>query len=279
MIIIPERYSYCEIYLTLRCQFACPYCINQHTGVSRSRKELTAREWCIALNNIESHIPLTFGGGEPTMHKEFYEIVERLRPEHKIDLLTNGEWFEIEEFTDRIMSNRFTNKGNDYKAIRISYHPKKTNRNKVVERAAILQNMGYPVGIFGLNHPDNLKANIEMTELCRQRGVFFFIRDFLGYYNDLLFGYYKYPAALNGNKKQCECRSEELLVGPDGNCYRCHRDLYAGTGEIGNLLNMAFEIKDEFRPCDNFGSCNPCDVKEKIKSDLTTSKCAVEIKE
>lgn len=280
MITIPDRYSYFECYLTLRCQMNCPYCINQHTGVTRKRKELSAKEWCLALNNIDTHgLPITLGGGEPTIHKEFYEIVNGLNPDKKIDLLTNGLAFDLKEFMDRIPPERFTKKGYEYKAIRMSYHPKTTDREELLMRAKTLQESGYPVGIFGVNHPENLAANVEMTARTASYGIYFFVRDFLGYYDDRLYGYYKYRSALNGNRKRCQCKIEELLVGPDGDAYRCHRDLYDGSCSIGSIMNMAFEVKDIFRPCDNYGLCNPCDIKLKLSNDLTTRKCSVEIVE
>jgi len=276
MITLPKTYSYAECYLTLRCNFGCPYCINEHTGVKRKRKELTAREWIMAINNVDfGSIPLTLGGGEPTIHGGFYEIVNNIKV--RIDLLSNGS-FNTTEFLRKLSPTRFTvSEDPSYKSIRLSFHVNNTVPGAIVEKAKMLQAEGYSVGIFGLNHPENLKANIVMTEYCRSAGVFFFIRDFLGFYEDRLFGHYKYPSGLNGNRKHCQCKIQELLVGPDGNVFRCHRDLYDDTGEVGSLLNIAYEIKDEFRPCDNFGLCNNCDLKQKLGPDLKTSKCSVEV--
>jgi hypothetical protein len=280
MIKVPKRFSYIEIYLTLKCNFSCSYCINSHTGVKRSRPELSAREWILGINNIDTNgLPLTFGGGEPTFHHDFYEIIEGINRTMTIDLLTNGSYFDVNELMRKIPADRFTRKGDEYKAIRISYHPNHSDPDKIASVASILQNNGYPVGIFGLNHPDNLSRNVVMAERCRKVGVYFFIRDFLGYYNDRLFGYYKDHSALNGNRKKCLCRSEELLVGPDGKIYRCHRDLYDGSAEIGSILNISYELKDEFRPCGNLGLCSPCDAKLKLSSDLKFGKCSIEIKQ
>lgn len=279
MIKIPEGITYAEAYITLQCNFKCDYCINRYTGVKRGRQELTADQWITGLNNIDfGDLPLTIGGGEPTIRKDFYDIVNGLRYETKIDLLTNGT-FDAEEFTDNILSNRFTNKGSSYKAIRVSFHPKSTNLEQVVSTASILQNQGYPIGIFGLNHPDNLHANVEAAEVCRKAGVYFFVRDFLGYHKDKLYGFYRYPGGLNGNVKSCKCRTSELLIGPEGHRFRCHRDLYANESSIGDIMRMDFNISHEFSRCDYYGLCNPCDLKEKSAPDLKTERCSVEIKE
>ena len=276
MIPVPERYSYIEVYLSLKCNFSCPYCINEYTGVDRNKEELSAKDWCDGLNKLETAVPITFGGGEPTLHKEFYELLNGLNPTHKIDMLSNGT-FNVDKFISNTTPSMFTKKEDDYKAIRFSYHPKSTNQDRVIATASKLQEAGYSIGIFGLNHPENLVYNIKMTEKCRKAGVYFFIRDFLGYYNDRLYGYYKYHNALNGNRKKCQCRTQELLMGADGSIYRCHRDLYEGKSKIGHISDADLKINDTFRPCDNYGLCNPCDIKLKLGPDLITSKCSVEI--
>lgn len=279
MIKLPARYSYIEAYLTLTCNMNCHYCINSHTGVKRKRKELSAREWIAGLNNIDTNgRPITLGGGEPTKHPEFYSIVNGLREDITVDLLTNGK-FDIEEFIRNVPTTRLTSAGPDYyKSIRMSYHAQYMIKEELVQKALRLQDAGFKVGIFGLNHPHNLFHNVEMTDLCSKHGVYFFVRDFLGYWEDRLYGYYKYPSALNGNKKKCLCRAQDFLIGPEGDVFRCHRDLYEQSTSVGSILNITYEVNDSFISCDNFGLCNPCDFKIKLEPDLITTKCSVEIK-
>jgi hypothetical protein len=279
MIKIPAHYSYIEAYLTFRCNLKCSYCINAHSGIKRARKEMTAREWIIGLNNIDTgNRPITIGGGEPTTHPGFYDIINNLRPDIKIDLLTNGQ-FDLKEFVSRCRPERFSNSESGYyKSIRISFHPAYMDKTDLVSRAKYLIERGFNAGIFGLNHPESLIHNVEMTDICSKAGVYFFVRDFLGFYDDRLYGYYKYPNALNGNRKKCLCRAEDFLIGPEGNTYRCHRDLYANEGEIGSIMNISYQVDDKFIPCENYGACNPCDIKMKLKPSLGESKCAVEIR-
>jgi MoaA/NifB/PqqE/SkfB family radical SAM enzyme len=258
---------------------ACPYCINKFTGVNRKRRELTTREWIIALNNIDTGgRPLTIGGGEPTMRNDFFDILNGLRSDLRVDLLTNG-MFSLKEFMSKTTPERFYKRDAFYKAIRFSYHAGATDEKDIVEKSVELQKAGYAVGIFGLNHPQNLYLNVAMTQKCVDAGIYFFVRDFLGFYQNRLYGTYRYPEAINGNRKCCLCRIEDFLIGPEGNVYRCHKDLYEGIGEIGSILNIAYEINDGFLPCDNYGLCSPCDVKQKLNPDLITSKSSVEIKE
>ena len=73
------------------------------------------------------------------------------------------------------------------------------------------------------------------------------------------------------------CRPSELLINPAGYIFKCHADLYANRNFIGHILDD--EIKfPAFTECENFGHCNPCDVKLKTDRFQQHGYCAVEIK-
>ncbi len=278
-IILPDIYNYTEAYLTLRCNLGCSYCINNNSGkVKRKRKELTAEQWAEGLNRINFNgVPLTLGGGEPTLHKDFYILLELLRPDMEIDLLSNLE-FDIEDFIRKIDPQKFnSSKKPAYKSIRVSFHSEKMNGEELINKAKRMQNAGFNIGIFGLNHPLSVEDNMYMTELARKKRIFFFVKDFLGEYDGKLFGNFNYPKALDNNPKKAKCRTHELLIGPEGNIYKCHRHLYIGKGSVGNILDPDLEITDEFKECSDYGICNPCDVKLKTNRFLQMGNCSVEI--
>ncbi len=279
MIKLPKSYTYAEAYLTLRCNLNCSYCINNVSDVKRKRKELNVEEWVGALNKINfGEVPLTLGGGEPTIHKGFFKILEKLNPNIKIDLLTNLQ-FDVDEFIDKVDVNRFNKiKNPAYRSIRASYHIESMDPNELVLKVKKLQDNGFSIGIFGLNHPKNLEENMQMSELTRKEQIYFFVKDFLGEYENNIFGHFRYPDAIKGKKKNCECKINEFLIAPDGDVYRCHRDLYHNENPTENILNPNFEIKDIFRSCNEYGGCNPCDVKEKANRFLKAGNCSVEIK-
>lgn len=277
---LPERYNYIEAYLTLRCNLGCSYCINERSGkAARKRDELSAKEWANGLNRIDfGDNPLTLGGGEPTLHPEFFELLERLRPEIAIDLLTNLE-FDIDAFISKTSPDRFNQcRLPAYKAIRVSYHAERMDPQALLAKVIKLQGAGFNIGIFGLNHPMNIEENMKMAEMACDNRVFFFVKDFLGMLHGRLFGHFKYPEALDGQPKPAECRTQEILIGPGGGIYRCHRDLYVWEGAIGRITDPELTITDAFRPCANFGHCNPCDVKLKTNRYLQMGSCAVEIR-
>lgn len=280
-VILPESYNYVEVYLTFRCNLNCDYCINNMSGeIVRDRKELSAEEWINGLNRINfGAVPLTIGGGEPTLHREFYSIVENLRSDIQLDLLTNLT-FDTDEFIKKNNPEKFNKcKHPAYKSIRVSYHTEKMNSESLIDKMVTLQDSGYSIGLFGLNHPNNIEKNMYMTELARINKIFFFVKDFLGSFGNDFLGYYKYPEGLNRIPKKAECRTQELLIGPEGNIFRCHRDLYHCENPVGHINDPDLAISDIFRPCSNYGYCNPCDVKLKTNRFLQMGHCSVEIRD
>ena len=61
----------------------------------------------------------------------------------------------------------------------------------------------------------------------------------------------------------CECKTSELIVGPNGGVYRCHSDLYESRTPVAFVTDDGFDIEEIHRPCFVFGHCNPCDIKVK----------------
>ena len=79
-----------------------------------------------------------------------------------------------------------------------------------------------------------------------------------------MYGNYAYENAVFSKElKNCLCKTTELLIDPFGDVYRCHHDLYNKINSVGNLLDPLFKIEDDYKPCQFFGNCNPCDVKIK----------------
>ena len=261
---LPENYSYIGVFLTLSCNLSCSYCINHLVGLKKGRKLLRAQEWALGLSRLsmQKKIPLTLQGGEPTIHPDFYEIVKAIPDELELDLLTNIQ-FSPAEFARKISLSKF-NRQAPYAAIRVSYHPETMNfedtKNKVLE----LQQFGFKVGLYGVLHPSQLNEIKRAQELSAQAGIDFRTKEFLGVYEGQIHGTYAFPGAVFASKlKSCLCKTSELLIDPFGDVFRCHHDLYNRLNSVGNILDPDFRIVDEYRPCDYFGKCNPCDVKIK----------------
>ena len=280
-----KHHNYVAFFLTLSCNLKCPYCINAHgnnVNVRKVEKHLTGDEWIKAANRLilRDDLPLTLQGGEPTLHKDFYKIVNEVKPEIKMDLLTNM-MFDVDEFIKNVPVWRFTREA-PYAAIRVSYHPGQNDINDLIKKTFKMQEAGFRIGLYAVLHPDpDLKKHIlDVQEKCLKLGLDFRTKEFLGYYNGKLYGTFKYDGCVDGDRlKRCKCRTTELIVDPAGFIYRCHADLYYHRNPIGYILDENFTTDeiDKFRECEFFGQCNPCDVKVKTNRFQIYGHTSVEI--
>jgi MoaA/NifB/PqqE/SkfB family radical SAM enzyme len=261
---LPEHYNYAAVFLTLACNLTCSYCINHLSGNAVKKRFLKGPEWLERLNRLElsSTIPLTIQGGEPTTHPHFYDIINGINKSTALDLLTNVQ-FDTNEFIERIPSERFR-RDSKYASIRVSFHPETMDQQKTLTKVIKLQEAGFSIGIFGIAHPKDISALEEFRTQCVYHNIDFRYKDFLGTFEDKVFGEYKYPdSVFQNNTSNCLCKTSELLIAPDGKIHRCHHDLYNNINPQGDLVDHNFKIEDKFLACDKFGKCNPCDVKIK----------------
>jgi len=283
---IPENYTYISAFLTMRCNLSCSFCLNAFDkNFDRKREEISGEEWIKGLNRIVSRpdVPITLTGGEPSLHKDFIYIINKLKPELNIDILTNLQWGKngIDKFIQEVNPERLK-RNSPYASIRVSYHPEQMgNGKKLVKNARRLKNAGFNVGIWGVLYPSpiQLSAINQMQFICKDAGIEFRVKEFTGEYKGEMYGNYsKYPGAVNGKLGSCLCKTSELLIGPNGDVYRCHRDLCAEEFPLGNITDTNFQIIDTFKQCDKYGQCHPCDVKVKTNYKQELGHTSVEIK-
>jgi len=278
-LVIPDNYNYIAVFLTLRCNLSCSYCINRFGDFSSDQRLLSGDEWQRGLNRIISRpdLPVTLQGGEPTLHPGFFEIVNGLRPELAVDLLTNLE-LDPARFRAEIAPERFRREV-PYASIRVSYHPEVMEIKSLAAKVLALLEAGYSIGVWGVRYPGREQEVVEAQQYCRSLGIDFRTKEFLGEYDGVMYGTYSYPGACSRKlQTTVECRTSELIIGPDGGIYRCHSDLYAGRGALANILDPELAISTDFRRCDNFGFCNPCDVKLKTDRFQSFGHTSVEIR-
>lgn len=287
---LPENYKYIAAFLTMRCNLNCSFCINafdKSKEFNRTKfKEISGEEWVKILNKIEpkENVPVTLSGGEPFLHKDFIYIINNIKPELKIDILTNLQWGDsgIQRFIDEVTPKKI-NRDAKYPSIRVSYHPEQMgDGERLISNAKKLKDAGFSIGIYSVLYPspEQLEAINQMQFRCADAGILFRLKEFLGEYKSELYGdYTKYLGAVNSQElKNCLCKTSELIISPGGKVYRCHRDLYHEENPIGDITLDDFQIEDKFRFCDKHGECNPCDVKVKTNYKQQLGHTSVEIK-
>ncbi|MBN2210436.1 MAG: hypothetical protein JW709_03490 [Sedimentisphaerales bacterium] len=275
--------NYVAVFLTMACPYRCTYCINHFETPGRiGRKHLTGKDWIRAFNRITGlerntgPIPITLQGGEPSVHPDFYEIINDTPERIRLDILTNLS-FDVEEMIARVDPQRLWREA-PYASIRVSYHPGQANADELLAKTLRLMKAGFSIGVYGVLHPTQAKHILEVQRRAQAEGIDFRTKDFLGYHEGRLYGQYKYPEAcsLNGTRTVL-CRTTELIIGPDGNVFRCHHDLYEEAAPIGHILDREFTMSQQFQPCDCFGHCNPCDIKVKTNRLQQFGHTSVEI--
>lgn len=276
---LPDRCNYVAAFLTLACNLRCSYCINSYASPAARYKMMSGRDWLRALNRLRSRpdLPVTLQGGEPSLHPDFHQILLGLSPDLHVDVLTNLQ-FDVEAFMAAVPPDR-VRRDAPYASIRVSYHPETMDLADTKARVLRLQAAGYSVGIWAVRHPDATAAIEAAAADCRAAGIDFRFKDFLGRHKGRLYGEYTYPQAVSGVVgPPVLCRTSELILGPAGDVFRCHGDLYEGRGPIGHILDPDFRIDEAFRACDCFGRCNPCDVKTKTNRFQEFGHTSVEIR-
>ena len=287
LIKIPEEYTYIAAFLTLRCNLSCEFCLNAFDGdFSRKREEISGEEWVKALNKLEpkKDIPITLSGGEPALHQDFIYIINNLKKELNIDILTNLYWDEkrFDKFIKNVDPNRLK-RDSPYASIRASYHPSQMDIFKLVKNAKRLQDAGFSVGIWSVLYPspEQLGKINEAQFVCKNEGIDFRLKEFVGIYKNEEYGNFsKYKnSAFQESSKDCLCRIKELIIGPNGSVYKCHRDLYAKENELIKIKDKNFNVEYKFRECNQYGQCHPCDVKVKTNFKQQLGHTSVEIKD
>jgi hypothetical protein len=276
---IPKSYNYIGVFLTFGCNLNCSYCINNFEGGLLKRKLTPGEDWVRLLNRIESRqdLPVTLQGGEPSTHPDFAYIINNLKPELNVDVLTNLQ-FDIDKFMMEVSPDRIKRDA-PYASIRVSYHPEKMDLDDTIERVLKMQNGGYSIGIWSVLHPYYEKDVLNAQKRCKGLGIDFRTKEFLGEYEGRLCGSYKYEEACKKTaKKKVLCRTTEFLIGPEAKVYRCHHDIYKGINSIGSLYDEELDVDNRFRECDYFGFCNPCDIKVKTNRFQQFGHTSVEVR-
>ncbi|MBN2120914.1 MAG: radical SAM protein [Candidatus Omnitrophica bacterium] len=276
---IPDSYNYIGVFLTFACNLHCPYCINYFEGKLSERKTIKGDDWIKLLNRVESRedLPLSLQGGEPSIHPDFLHIINSIKPNLNIDILTNLQ-FDIDKFMKKVDPRR-VKRDAPYASIRISYHPEVMDLKQTIEKTLKMQKKGFSVGIWSVLHPKYKTHILEAQEKCLGLGIDFRTKEFLGEYHGKLWGTYKYPeACAKKSKKKVLCKTSELLIDPQAEIFRCHHDIYSGSNPLGSLFDEDFRIEEKFRTCRDFGFCNPCDIKVKTNRFQEYGHTSVEIK-
>lgn len=128
--------------LTSACNFSCPFCVD--SKLINSGKSLTLEGVKKTIHTLHSHGLLSvilIGGGEPTLHKDFEEIVRYIKSKRlQIGIVTNGSRLEkMETVVEALREKdwiRISIDAAGERTFKDLHHPKtRVTLNRILEKA------------------------------------------------------------------------------------------------------------------------------------------------
>ena len=187
--------NYIAAFLTMACPYRCSYCIN-HFDSDRSARIgrfaiMSGADWVAALSRLANLdqptglVPVTLQGGEPSVHPDFYDIINNLPDRIRLDILTNLS-FDVEQMIARVDPRRLVREA-PYASIRVSYHPSEVQLDDLLAKTQRLLEAGFSVvGVYGVLHPGQADHILEAQARAQNMGIDFRTKEFLGYANGKL---------------------------------------------------------------------------------------------
>ena len=174
--------------LTSACNFSCPFCVD--SKLINSRKSLDSKEVMKTIDTLQAHGLLSvilIGGGEPTLHKNFDEIVRYVKRKGlQIGIVTNGSRLEkVEGVVDVLQEKdwiRISIDAADERTFKGLHHPKTEvtlsrvlGRAKKVKEKNPVVSLGYSfvivwegVEVHGKRLSPNIDEMARSAELAKE---------------------------------------------------------------------------------------------------------------
>lgn len=245
-----------RIYITLRCNLACPYCSD---GLAYDMSDmkydlLSGEKWVEIINNLPGNTVI-FTGGEPTLHPYLPYIINTIR-QSNIFLYTNLA-YNVKKFLDQIAKPL---------SVFSSFHP----NNKAVTLdgsiAALKILRDHPmckeiVSHHLIMHTSNgAKEQFDAFKAAFRKEGF----DLLLYGDQFENNVYGPEMCDNKTKKQVECSVNRILIAPDGQRCICVSKMVRKTSD--RFVSVDATVPSMV--CEEFGCCSPCDEVADIKEIL-----------
>jgi hypothetical protein len=256
-----------QLFITFRCSGDCPYCI-QGKIKRNVYTEVSTDKWIDLIKGHQHGTKIGLIGGEPTVYKGFKDIIEQCANDYVLTVTTNLKSKLFEDF------NSFLLWASKYKVRwNMSFHPSVLSVNDFVNKVTLMRLHGLWVDqVASVDceevrkyHKELCDSNIgfwlQIDTSIDDKGVLHPTKEELHTYGSGetgIYDYKEYSFLCDGVKKKIDvfCMTKKLLVNPEGEVFRCHRDIYSRENSIGNIFDR--NVTPNYI-CPNLGTCNPCD--------------------
>ena len=247
-------------FLTLSCNFHCPYCITKFAPDHNfSYEPLDPMFWTHFFNSTEGISDIIFNGGEPTLYPHFPQIIDSLPSLNLIAIGTN--------YSDMATEALLKIKPRQDLILDGSFHPNFISHHDISQNLLRLKQAGFNVRVHVLNYPGFKTKPSSIIHDFKLEGIDAFIQQFEGFFESIFFANSSKlaPCSLK-NKSSVTCtRSFYTPIAPNGDIYFCHYFLYSQHpyGLLGNISDEDIIIPPSLN-CSFYGWCNPCDWPRKL---------------
>lgn len=242
-----------KLYLTLRCTARCPYCNNVCPDKANfaSIKEAGIEEYQKFFELVEAD-QIIVGGGEPTLHKDFIEIIKLSSTIYKDTIIySNGKKYSV----DKIVQLE-----NEKLHICLSYHQTETSKEEFLEGYERLKEKGFKFyWTSAVKDKYRLAELYENTKWLKEHNLNIWIVP--NWYDEPL------VKCVEGKRYTVRCyMPDEPAVAPDLRVYICRSRMFAQDRKYSwDMLKN--EKLPESAICDKAGWCSMCD-RENKKEEL-----------
>lgn len=221
-----------RVFPTFRCNLNCSYCANMSfLDRGATKKEIDGKTWIEIINRCGRDVD--FSGGEATLHKDIWYILQNIKPSLQVKLCTNLT-FNIDEFLAKVKRPVY---------FCASYHPDSGPLQKTIDRILKLRRAG-KWDNYGNIHTvgSNDKAVGEFAEA----GIKLTAKRLI-------------PQKKKENTKKVLCKHYDFLIAPDGRRCTCYSKMCRGLGMRENLVTDKLEGTPIITECNDYPYCADCD--------------------
>lgn len=230
-----------RVFLTLKCNLQCPYCVNRAFEPVASYELVSPAAWASAVNRIRRNV--VFTGGEPFLYPGLVALVNGIDPSIEVRIYTNFT-HDTHEFAQRVTRRvRFLG----------SYHPSGGPVERVVDNVATLAaHSRFTGSVHSVNWKGHSLARVKRVKSAFSKMKWPFSVDF---------DQKEKFAAMSAKRyrRRVHCTSMNFLVAPNGVRYPCVSAI------MRNVLPQESVLKpQQHRPavaveCPDWGHCAACD--------------------
>lgn len=261
MINFPSHW-YFTAHLVLKCNYNCSYCIqkfddNKETINKITKDNLSTEDWINGLSKFKAPF-LVLSGGEVTIKSDTAEIACAVADNFGHVEIGTNLYKDPQPIIDEIIKQRKFNV-----VIGTSYHPSQCNKKlflyyikKILDSEVTLNT----VAIVDTPDGEGKKAYDELAKLGVPK---ISLNPFQGFWDDVLYPEECESYCGKKYKKNADCRTSIIAIGPNGNIYPCAHLCYINSDtNLGNIKdldeNRIMEFIEKGIFCSELGFCNPC---------------------